>query len=240
MFLSGDLIWKEREQKIDELTGTAPVSNTVLFFSKYLALIYVIAILLGVIIITGMLIQFSASYFNAEPLLYVKSAFQMLVEFMIIAGVCLSIQAFCPNKYLGFFISLLPILLVKVVFNLLNWNNDLYSFNSSGPSMYYSDMNGFGHIVGVWLLFKGYWLSIVLVFCLFALTVFARGKEKGLNARFRLSRLSFTAGHKLVLLICVLFAISSGGFIYYNTNVLHRYLVPKEEEEAQAAFEKKI
>lgn len=239
VFLSGNLIWKERERKMDELTGTAPISNAVLFFSKYLALTYVIATLLGVMILSGILIQFSVSYFNVEPLLYLRSALQMLLEFMIIAGLCLFIQVFSANKYLGFFLSLLPILLVNVVFFLLEWHNQLYTFNSSGPSMPYSDMNGFGHTVGIWFLFKGYWFSIVLAFCLLGLTIFARGKEKGLKARFHLSKSSFKAPHKLALLGCVLFALSAGGFIYYNIKILHQYPVPKEGERMQVAFEKK-
>jgi ABC-2 type transport system permease protein len=239
VFFSGTIIWREREQKMDELVGTTPVSNTVLFFSKYLALVYVIAVLLLVIIITGMLIQVSLSYYHVEPLLYLKAALRILITFSITAGVCLAFQVFTPNKYLGFFLSLLPIMFIRIIFNLLEWNNDLYIFNSSGPTMSYSDMNGYGHTVGTWLLFKVYWLCIVLVFCLFALMVFARGKEKGLKSRFRLSKTSFNGKHKLALTLCMLIAVSAGGYIYYNTKVLHKFVTPKEQEELSVAFEKK-
>lgn len=239
VFFSGTIIWREREQKMDELVGTTPVSNTVLFFSKYLALVYVIAILLVVIIITGMLIQVSLSYYHVEPLLYLKASLRILVTFSITAGVCLAFQVFTPNKYLGFFLSLLPIMFINIIFNLLEWNNNLYIFNSSGPSMPYSDMNGYGHTVGTWMLFKVYWLCIVLALCLLALMVFARGKEKGLKSRFRLSKTSFNGKHKLALVLCMLIAGSAGGYIYYNTKVLHKFVTPKEREELSVAFEKK-
>lgn len=239
VFFSGTIIWREREQKMDELVGTTPVSNSVLFFSKYIALVYVIAVLLVVIIITGMLIQVSAAYFNVEPALYLKATLRMLVNFTITAGICLAFQVFTPNKYLGFFLSLLPVMFINIVFRLLEWDNNLYIFNSSGPTMGYSDMNGYGHTVGTWFLYKGYWLSIVLVIALLALTVFARGKEKGLKARFRLSKTSFSGKHKLALVACMLIAISAGGYIYYNTKVLHQFVTPKQREEESVAFEKK-
>lgn len=238
VFFSGTIIWRDREQKTDELIGTTPVSNTVLFFSKYLALIYVIAVLLLVISFTGMLIQVSKSFFHVEPLLYLKASLRMLVSFGIISGICLAFQVFTPNKYLGFFLSLLPIMLINIVFSLMEWNNDLYIFNSSGPAMPYSDMNGYGHTVGSWLLFKGYWLSIVLVICLLALLVFARGKEKGLKAKWRLSGRT-DIKYKLALLFFMLTAVSAGGYIYYNTKVLNNFTTPKENEEEAVAFEKK-
>lgn len=239
VFFSGTIIWRDREQKMDELVGTTPVSNVVLFFSKYLALVYVIAVLLVVIIITGMLIQVSQSYYHVEPLLYIKAALRILVTFSITAGICLAFQVFTPNKYLGFFLSLLPVLFINIIFGLLEWNNDLYIFNSSGPGMSYSDMNGYGHTVGTWLLFKVYWLSIVLVICLFALMVFARGKEKSLKSRFRLSKSSFGSKQKLALIACMLIAFSAGGYIYYNTKVLHKFVTPKQKEELSVAWEKK-
>jgi len=239
VFFSGTIIWREREQKMDELIGTTPVSNTVLFFSKYLALTAVTAVLLVVIAVTGMLIQVSMSYYHVEPLLYLKAILRMLVSFSIIGGICIALQVFTPNKYLGFFLSLLPVMFINIIFSLLEWDNDLYIFNSSGPSMPYSDMNGYGHTVGTWLLYKTYWLSIVLIICMLALLVFARGKEKGLKARFRLSRTSFGAKHKLALAVCMLMAISAGAFIFYNTNVLHSIVTPKQAEEDAVAFEKK-
>jgi ABC-2 type transport system permease protein len=239
VFFSGTIIWRDREHKIDELVGTTPVSNTTLFFSKYIALIYVIAVLQLVIIVTGMLIQVSLSYYHVEPLLYIKASLRVLVSFSITAGICLAFQVFTPNKYLGFFLSLLPIMFINIIFAILEWSNDLYIFNSSGPGMQYSDMNGYGHTVGSWLLFKTYWLAIVLVCCLFALMVFARGKEKGLKARFRLSKSSFNGKHKLALVFCMLIAFSAGAYIYYNTKVLNQFTTPKEEEEMVVTWEKK-
>jgi ABC-2 type transport system permease protein len=239
VFFSGNIIWREREHKADELIGATPVSNSILFFSKYIGLIYVVITLLAVIMVTGILIQFSTGYFNVEPLVYIKSLFGFrLISWIITIGLCLAVQIVTPNKYLGFFISLVPTMFINIVFNLLEWNNKLYLFNSSGPMMPYSDMNGFGHIVGTFMLYKTYWLSITLILVLFALLFFARGKEKSLKARLRLSKSSFGIKHKMALVICMLIAVSAGGYIYYNTKVLHHFRTPKDNELDQVAFEK--
>lgn len=238
IFFSGTLIWRDREQRTDELIGATPVSNASLFFSKYLALLYVIGVLLLVISATGMLIQVSKSFYDIQPMLYLKASLRMLISFSVITGVCLAFQVFTPNKYLGFFLSLVPVMFINIVFPLLEWNNDLYLFNSSGPGMPYSDMNGYGHTVGTWLLYKGYWLSIVLALCLLALFFFARGKEKGWKARWRLSGRSGLL-HRLALALCVMAAFGAGAYIHYNTKVLNRYTTPKENEAEAAAFEKK-
>lgn len=239
VFFSGTIIWRDRERKMDELIGTTPVSNTALFFSKYLALSGVIAVMLLLISVTGMLIQAAKGYYNFEPFLYLKASGRMLVGFIITAGICLAFQVFSPNKYLGFFLSLMPILFVNILFSQLEWNNQIYIFNSSGPSMSYSDMNGYGHTVGTWFLYKGYWLSVVLVICLLALLFFARGKEKGLKPRFRLSGQEFKGKHKLALTVLLLCAFSAGGYIFYNTNIIHKNTNPKQQEEEQVAYEKK-
>jgi len=238
VFFSGTIIWRERETKMDELVGATPVSNTSLFFSKYLGLMGVVGILLSVVIFTGIAIQLSMGFTHIEPVLYITSALRMLVDFSIVIGLCLAVQVFTPNKYLGFFISLVPILFINIVFSLLEWNNQLYLFGSNGPSMPYSDMNGYGHVIGTWFLYNSYWLSIVLVLCLLSLLVFARGKEKSWKARYRLSKRSFSKPHIAALIALLAVAIGAGSYIFYNTNILNHMRSPKEAEKDQVKYEK--
>ncbi|WP_118974952.1 ABC transporter permease/M1 family aminopeptidase [Taibaiella koreensis] len=239
VFLSGNVIWRERETKTDELIGVTPVSNTVLFFSKYLSLFYVTALLMLLMSLTGIMIQLTMGFYNIDPLQYLEKSLMLLVADMVVAGLCLSVQTVIPNKYLGFFLSLVPILFTNIIFNLLEWDFALYHFNSSGPNMPYSDMNGFGHTVKVWMLFKTYWMSIILILCLLALMLYARGKEKGWKARYRLSKGSIKAPYRIALFLLLACAAGTGGYIYYNTKVLNEYRTGKEQEARTAAFEKR-
>jgi ABC-2 type transport system permease protein len=238
VFLSGTIIWRERESKTDELVGTTPVSNATLFFSKYLGLLYVIALLMVIVTITGVLIQLSMGFHDIDLSQYLKSGLRLLVTNAVFGGLCLALQVFSPNKYLGFLLPLIPTLFINLVFGYLEWNNELYRFNSNGPDMSYSDMNGYGHVVGSWLLYKTYWLSIVLLICLLALLVFARGREKGYKARFRLAKSSLNWAYKSAFAVLLLLSVSAGAYIHYNTSVLNKYTTPKAAEELQAKGER--
>lgn len=237
VFLSGTIIWRERENKTDELVGTTPVSDSVLFFSKYLGMLYVIAVLCAIIIVTGILIQYTMGFRDINMPLYLQAGLRMLVYNAIFAGLCLSLQVFSPNKYLGFFLPLIPLLFINLLFGYLEWNHNLYRFNSSGPEMPYSDMNGYGHVLSPWLLYKGYWLSITLLIGLLAIMVFSRGKEKGLKARYKLAKSTLGRKYKLAMALLLLCALSTGAYIYYNTNILNEYRSPKRQEELQVRYE---
>jgi ABC-2 type transport system permease protein len=161
-----------------------------------------------------------------------------LLSYTISIGLCLSVQVLIPNKYLGFFISITFILVLNILLRLMDLTNPFYIFNSSGPSMFYSDMNGFGHTPIVFLIFKTYWLAIVSIISLLAIRFFPRGKEGGLKARYRLSRFSIKRPAKLSLLFSIIIAGSLGSFIYYNINVLNKYYTPKEQEQLKVDYEK--
>lgn len=239
VFFSGTIIWRDRENKEDELIGTTPVSDTILFFSKYLALIYVTAVLLFVIMLTGISIQLTQAFTDIQPLQYMKTLFGMrLIGFIISIGLCLAVQIFASNKYLGFFLSVFFIMLLNILFRLMEWTNPLYIFNSGGPLMPYSDMNGFGHMPPVFFLFKTYWLAIIACISLLAIRFFPRGKENRLKARYNLSRFSMPKLAKFSLLISIFIAFALGSFIHYNIKVLNKYISPKQLEHLQVDYEK--
>ncbi len=238
VFLSGTIVWRERESKTDELVGATPVSNATLFFSKYIGLLYVIALLMVIIAITGIMIQLSMGFQDVDLSQYLKSGLRLLIVNAIFGGLCLALQVFSPNKYLGFLLPLIPILFINLVFGYMEWNNSLYRFNSGGPDMPYSDMNGYGHVVGSWLLYKTYWLSIVLLLCLVALMVFTRGREKGYKARFRMAKSSLNWLYKSAFVFLLFIAVSAGAYIQYNISVLNKYITPKEVQQMQADGER--
>ncbi len=240
VFFSGTIVWRDRESKEDELIGTTPVSNSILFFSKYLALIYVTTILLFVIMLTGITIQLTQGFTDIQPLQYIKFLFGMkLISFSISIGACLAVQVLTPNKVLGFFLSVVFVLLLSFVFRIMDWTNALYVFNSAGPTMGYSDMNGFGHTALSFILFKTYWLAIVMSIILFAIRFFPRGKESGFKARYKLSKFSTRTPAKIALRCSVLLAICLGWYINYNVAVLNVYRTPAEQEGMQVSIEKK-
>jgi len=240
IFFSGTIIWRDRDNKENELIATTPVSDYQLFFSKYIALIYVTILLLFAIMVTGIAIQFTRGFNDIHILEYIKTLFGFrLLGLSITIGLCLALQVLTPNKYLGFFLSVFFTLILTIAFNLLKWTNPLYQFNSSGPVMGYSDMNGYGHMIFSFLILKTYWLAIVISIALIAIRFFPRGKETSLRARFSLSRFSIPKSAKLVFWCSIIVACGMGSFIYYNIKVLNKFRTAKQEKELLVDFEKK-
>lgn len=240
VFYSGILVWRERDHKVEELVGTAPLKPYVGFASKLIALIMVQIVLLFVVMITGMFIQMYNGYYHLEPLQYIKELFGFkLIGLTLICALSMAIQVIINNKYVGYFVAVLIFIIIPVVFGLLEWSNQLYLFNSSGPRMPYSDMNGYGHTLFSFIIFKLYWSSFCAALIVISNLLWVRGKERGFKNRMRIAKSAFNGKTKLALSTFVLLFIITGGFIFYNTSVLNKNISPKAEEKAQAEFEKK-
>ena len=239
IFYAGVLVWRERDAKVEELVGTAPLKSFVNFTSKLIALIMVQAVLLVVIMITGMMIQMYYGYYKVEVLQYIKDLFGMqLIGLALTCVLTLFIQTIFNNRYVGYFISIL-ILAIPIVFELLEWRNQMALFNSSGPELPYSDMNGYGHIIFSFFIFKLYWVGFGMILIVISNLMWTRGKEKGFKSRVRIARSLFNRKAKIAMTLSLLVFLFSGGFIYYNTNILNKVVSAKAEERSQAEFEKK-
>lgn len=238
VFFSGTIIFRERETKTDELVHATPVSNVVLFFSKYIGLMGVVLLMQLVAILTGISIQLSQSFFHIDLLQYLVSVVGLgLVSFATTVGICLAVQVFAPNKYLGFFFSLIPLMLLSVLFGFMEWDNKLYNFDSEGPMLPYSALNGFGPL-GPWFVYRAYWISFVLVIIFIAQYFYARGKESKIGSRFRFSKKEVRAGAKWAMALCLVSFAAFGSYIYYNTNVLNTYKSVKERTQEYVAYER--
>lgn len=240
VFYAGIVVWRERDAKVDELVGVSPLAPWVSFASKLTALVSVQIILLFVIMITGMSIQMYNGYYKVEVLQYVKELFGFkLISLSLICALAMAVQVIINNKYVGYFVAVLILILFPIAFSLLEWNNQLLMFNSSGPRLPYSDMNGYGHGIYSFVIFKIYWSSFAIILILLSNLLWVRGKEKGFKNRLRIAKPLFTGKAKLAMSLGILVFLMSGGFIYYNTSVLNKNISSKKQEEAQAEFEKK-
>jgi hypothetical protein len=240
IFYGGIVVWRERDAKIDELIGASPIAPWITFTSKLIALILMQAVLLFVIMITGIAIQIYKGYYNFEIIEYIKDLYGFnLIGFALACMLSMSIQIIFNNKYIGYFISALILAVLPIVFSLLQLNNGLYQFNSNGPIMQYSDMNGYGHGIYPFIVFKTYWIGFSIILIAVSNLLWVRGKEKGIKHRLRIAKPLFTGGIRLSLFIGLLIFIGTGIFIFYNTNILNKNTSAKQEEEASANFEKK-
>ncbi|MCW3084152.1 MAG: hypothetical protein JWP12_1518 [Bacteroidetes bacterium] len=240
IFYSGVVVWRERDAKVEELVGTAPTKQYVAFASKLLALILIQVVLLFVVMLTGMAIQFYYGYYHVEVFQYIKDLYGFkLIGLTLVCVLSLSVQAIFNNRYVGYTVAILFFIVLPLIYSGLEWTSQLIDYNSSGPDLPYSDMNGYGHIVFPFIMYKIYWSGFAMMLVIISTLMWVRGKEKGVRNRFRIAKGRFNGKAKLAMSLSLLVFIVSGGFIYYNTNILNKNISPKAEEKNTADFEKK-
>lgn len=239
LFYSGVSVWRDRENKMEELTGVTPVSNNILLFSKMLAMMSSVLLLMLLASLAGIALQIYSGFYQINLGMYLVNILETMVEIGAVVALAFSLQVYCSNKYFGYFLAIIPLAVLPILFLVFDWNNSLYQFNSSGASRPYSDMNGYGGVFIHWPFYKIYWWSILGIFIILALAVYFRGKESSLKSRWKLSGLFSSRVYKLRLLELLLIAAISGVFIYWQENVLVDNRDAETVQEETALVEKK-
>ncbi len=238
IFYSGNLVFNEKQFKVDELVGASPIKSSTLVLGKYLGLLGSIALGLLGAILTGVIIQSLKGYYHFEFGQYLVSIYgRTFINMAIVSAMCFIIQFMVSNKYVGFVIAFIVVFISRIIFSQLKLENPLYNFNSSGPMLPYSDMNGYGHTSPIFYVFKLYWLSIIVLLFVFAIRFYLRGKEKGMKARFRFSKFDSHKQFRFAAVVSGIVFIAIGSLIFYNVKIANKMVSRTDEEKLQARFE---
>lgn len=238
ILFSGELVWRNREYRMDNILDALPVPNWVFYVSKIAGLVFMQAILVAMIMVCGMVVQLFRGYLHFEPLQYIETLFGLrLIGLVLFAVLCVFIQSLARNKYVGFFLVILfYIWNTAIAGNVLKHN--LFIFNSS-PGYRYSDMNGFAHSIFPYFVFKTYWAALGLILATLTSLLWARGTEAGLRWRYSQSLMPARRRSMALIAAAAVIFISCGSFIYYNTNVENKFQTSYQREKHQVDYEKK-
>jgi len=237
-YYSGELVWRERDAGVAQITDALPVPNWVPFLSKLTALGLIQVVLLGVVMACGILLQTLKGYFHYEPGLYLETLFGFkLIDYLLLCVLAMLVQVIVNNKFLGHFVMVLYYL-GNIFQGQLGINHKLLDY-AGNPGTPYSDMNGYGHFVEGFSWFKLYWAAGALLLALAANIFWVRGTDAAFvrrraEAGRRWGRPAWTA-----LALGLLVMLGAGSFIFYNTNVENTYRTPKAIEKLQLSYEQK-
>jgi len=235
-FYSGELVWRERDAHLNQIMDSLPVRRWVLFGSKLGALMLVQVLLLFMVMACGVLVQILHGYHHFEFGLYFSSLFaDRLVTFWILCVIAMLVHTIVNNKYLGHFVMVLYFI-AGIALPQMNFQDYLYRLGQS-PAVVYSDMNGYGPYAAPMFWFHLYWGIGAVLLAIATNLLWVRGMETSWRNRFKLAgaRLSFASGAALVTAAVLLAAV--GGYIYYNTHILNRYLTTFKIQEDRAQYE---
>lgn len=121
----------------------------------------------------------------------------------------------------------------------LGFEHHLMNYGSS-PPVPLSDMNGSGRfwIGQAWL--QVYWSAAAILLALLTYGLWRRGVDARLRARLAHLPRRLAGAPARVFAIFVLVLVASGGWIFYNTNVLNKYRSQIALERELAEYEKTL
>jgi ABC-2 type transport system permease protein len=236
-FYAGDIVWRERTLKVHDVHDAMPTPTWVIWSAKATALALVVATSLVAAALTSVIIQLANGYTNIEPALYVKGLFvRLAVWLFLLAALAFLMQVYFTNKFVGF-LGVMVWFIVSRILPAVHLEHRLYRYASS-PPVVYSDMNGFGHFVTPTIAFYGYWVFLAATGLVIAHLLWLRGTETGWRQRLNVARQRFAKPVAATLVLFFIAFVSTGCYIYYNTNVLNRYRTTQDVEKLQAEAEK--
>lgn len=239
ILFGGELVWRAREFRMSNILDALPVPNWLYYVSKLSALMFMQVILLTIVMVAGILVQLTKGYTHLEIGLYIEYLyFFRLPDLWMLSVMSIFVQTLSKNKFVGYFIVGL-FYFWNSSFASLVLKHNLLVF-ASDPGVYYSAMNGFGHAVWGFIVFKLYWGAFCLALAGLSSLFWSRGtdglfRQKLANALLPENRRSwvFIVSSLLVFLVC-------GGFIYYNTNIENEFVTSYQQQEQQVEYEKKL
>ena len=239
VFFSGELVWRDRGSKINEVIDSTPHNSMISLSAKTLSLICLSSILNLLFIVISIFYQLANGYTNIEIGVYLQDfIFGTLPTYIIWSAALIFIQVIINSKYVAYFVSIIMLFFTGILMLIFDWQSHMIDFGSS-PSYMYSDMNGFGAALESSNWFNLYWILFGLVLLGFAGVIWVRGVTSGFKNRLKSAKKHFTKKYALGFTALLLLWISTGSYVYYNTKVLNTYKTSDEIEQGQVDYEKK-
>lgn len=239
IFFAGELVWRERDAGVSELTDAAPIPEWVPFLGKYLGLALVLIVFFAIQTVAGIIAQTMLGYSQYELGLYLKVLFGLqLPEYLLFAVVALVVHVAVNQKYAGHLVAIVAYAWIAALASMLGIEHNLAVYGR-GPSWAYTEMRGFAGTIAPWLWFKLYWTMWAVLLGVAARLLWVRGREEGAGVRMQLARRRFTRATASITAAAALLVVLLGGFLFYNTNVLHAYGTSVKDANRRAEYERR-
>jgi hypothetical protein len=237
VFFSGELIWRDRDSKINEVVDATPHTSFISLSAKALSLVAITSLIHFFFIAISIFYQLVNSYTRIElDVYFLNFLYSDFMMYLIWSGVMIMIQVLMNNKYIGYFVSIAVIFLWSLVLMAVDIQTNMLSIGA-GPSVMYSDMNGFGPGLKGALWFNLYWVLFTILSILVAGALWNRGSNSSLMERIKVAKNQVPTSYRKVMVVVLILWIGVAGYVYYNTQILNTYKTSDQEEEMMVEYE---
>ena len=238
IFYGGELVWRERDRKMNEIIDSTPVADWIMFVPKILAIFLVLLLvnLCGVVTGVGIQLAQGSTDFSLSQY-FLWFLLPSTIDALLLAALSVFFQIVSPNKYVGWGLMLIGFV-VGIFLNNMGFSNELYHYGSVFPEPL-SDMNGTGGfwVGSAWLRF--YWFCVAVVLLVFAHLMWPRGTVTAFAPRLKNIGKRIGVNSASLAALGMVGVVLSGMFIYDNIKRKNEYLTEDDWEKYQADLEKK-
>lgn len=236
VYMSAEMMARERATRSHEILDAMPFPNWIMIGAKWTGLAVVVVLMMLAVMAGAIGVQLFKGFYDINVLQYL-SGLLFFFQFPIYLMITLSIffYVLTRNKYTAMFLMIVYVV-SGITLPSMGFEHNLYRLTEVG--MPYSDFTGYDQnlVPHLWQTF--YWGLFGCLLLLATHLLWPRGSEDD-----RMSRLKVLRARMTKPVVVSLWAFSTafllvGGFIYYNTNVLNRYLTGDEQEALRADYEK--
>jgi ABC-2 type transport system permease protein len=237
-FYAGALVWKDKDERMDEIVDATPVPEWLSYATRLVTLLVMVMLIQLCALLSGIAVQAWHGYHRYQLGLY---SYELLVRdfsiFVFFSVLAFFIHAISPNKYVGYAAYIAFLVVDTAMWSPLNVATNLVQFAGT-PNVVHSDMFGDAPYRAAWNWYTLYWLLFCGLLAVLTVMFWPRGKQDRWMGRRRNAAQRFHGGWISVTLLCLLAFASTGGWIWYNTEVLNRVVGPKTRQRLQAEYEK--
>jgi ABC-2 type transport system permease protein len=237
-FFGGELVWRERDRKLNELIDSTAVPSWVMTVPKILAIFLVLLLVNVAAALTGIVYQLTEGARSIGLGQYATTfIIPVAIDALQIAVLAVFVQVLSPNKYIGW--GILFVWFVGGIFlNNMGYGNPLYNYGRT-PQVPLSDFVGSGTFWKGAAVFRLYWTCFAIILAVLAHLLWPRGTDLALRSRARrLPRLA-SAPALAIGGVAAALMIATGAYAYYNIKVLNRYETSDQAEKFSADYERK-
>jgi ABC-2 type transport system permease protein len=237
LFCSGELVWRERKKRVQEIYDVLPIPEWVPFMGKLGAIFYVQILLVTLVFISGVIIQLLQGYTHFELGLYFQELFGIrLVYFLIISVFAMFIQIIINKKFLGY---VLTMLLVDDFLPSIGLEHHLWRVGKT-PAYIYSEMNKYSPYLKSILFYNLFWIAFAVLLVVLSMLLWVRGNDTRFKHRIRAIRARMTKAKLRAASIGVFGCFLIGSFIFYNTKILNTFESTKQVNTQKVGYEKRF
>ncbi len=237
VFFSGNLIWRDRESKINEVIDATPHTSLISLSTKALSLVSIATMIHVFFIICGIFYQLASGFYNIElDIYFLDFLYTSLMTYIVWSGVMIMIQVLLSNKYIGYFVSILVVFLWSYLLSIFDVESNMLSIGGV-PTMIYSDMNAFGPSLKGVMWFNLYWVLFSFICLLIAGALWNRGAISSLKERIQIAKKQIPKNYRIIVFGTVFCWIAVASFVFYNTQVLNKYKTSRELVQLAANYE---